>query len=1514
MPLPGGATDKIGNRYEGRWTVHCMIDVMDEKADAIRLEKPGEDAFEFFVRKNNNLECHQVKRQRSGRGRWTLKALEDVQVQVLSDFWKSLRNSNVNCVFVSTQDADELGELAQRARDALSWIEFERDFLNKGLGGHFNTLRENWANCSEIHAFEALKRVRVETVGESFLVDAVDNRLATLVEGDPKTIRLELAELALERIHHELTAHDIWDYLLRERRYRRRQWGKDPHVLAAVDSVNNSYIFSLGNTQAIAGEIIPRDEAQAAFEQLIEQKQSTLLLGEAGVGKSGVMLQVVEKLQNKGFPIIAFRIDRLEATLLPDNLGQKLDLPASPAIVLANIAQNRDCVLVIDQLDAVSLASGRNPQFFDCIVEIIKQAQAHSNIRLLLACRKFDLENDNRLKRLCDEKNGVAKALIINRLSHSIVRDVIFKLGLDKTRLTQNQLNLLSIPLHLSLLAEIAEDSRVDALSFQTAKELYDHFWKYKQHKLRERLALSVQWTQVIDSLCDYMSNQQKQTLSAPERVVDEFADDANAMASEHILIWQNKRISFFHESFFDYAFARRFASRGQELLSFLRSSEQHLFRRAQVRQILIHQREEDFDYYLENLRELLTSSDIRFHLKKVVFALLATLDNPTEEEWEIIYKLIGDESNALTREVWILLNSCIRWFELLDGLGIIEQWLRDESEERIDRTVTLLSFMQKQIPDRVAELLEPFVGASEVWSQRFIRLIAFAEFGVGRRFFDLFLNLIYIGILDCQIEDENIRREFWSYIYGLPKQNLEWACEAISHFLNRRLNISLASGFSNPFDENSGAFPYSPYYKKALIESADKTPFIFVENVLPFMLRVMDLTAVKQGNPPWKDAVWGFRIYGDDYGIDNLLLNKMESALSNLAANHAEDFANISKQYLRHSNFETIQYLLVRAYTANGKSFADKAIDYLCEKPARLKTGGDLFRNSTISNEPYWATYQLLKATTTFCSEEQIIKLQAVILDYYTDEEKTAIGLSYRGYPQLVLLNAMAPFRRTEAANRRLKEWERKFNDSQLLERLENIEPSDLMASLVGSPIPESASEKMTDEQWLNAMACYNQNEPKSFFQRNGEFLGGSGELSHILERQVKAEPERFAELIRKFPDNTHPHYFNAVLCGIADVGIDVETALRVCQRCHQLPNRPCGGSICWLFKKLPKLPWYQEAFDIVIWYALNDPDPVAELQHTNQSHDIHSKGINSTRGSAVNAIAALIFAGKNRVSYFQEALQQIVKDPSVAVRSCAVEALTATLNYDRNLAVTLFQKLYEIEEDSLLGIQRVEYFFYHALPTHLRALAPILERMIMSELLEVIKIGTRQACLVSLCNEEARWLTELCLSGTETHRSAACEIFVKHLRKASFREFCENALIQLFHDSDSTIRYQASRCFFLFEGEELGEYVSLIEVFVDSPAFDNATDLFHALDKTSAKLPDVTFRVCDRFLQNLTSDNPQVRSRTVFAGEVSKLLVRLYSQSKNKNLQTRCLDLVDCMVEIGVYGLNEVLQEFER
>lgn len=73
----------------------------------------------------------------------------------------------------------------------------------------------------------------------------------------------------------------------------------------------------------------------------------------------------VERLR-RNWSVIAFRSDRLAPTPLPDQVGRQLGLPGSPANVLAAISEGHECALVIDQLDAVSFASGRSPDFFLC--------------------------------------------------------------------------------------------------------------------------------------------------------------------------------------------------------------------------------------------------------------------------------------------------------------------------------------------------------------------------------------------------------------------------------------------------------------------------------------------------------------------------------------------------------------------------------------------------------------------------------------------------------------------------------------------------------------------------------------------------------------------------------------------------------------------------------------------------------------------------------------------------------------------------------------------------------------------------------------------------------------------------------------------------------------------------------------------------------------------------------------------------------------------------------------------
>jgi hypothetical protein len=88
-------------------------------------------------------------------------------------------------------------------------------------------------------------------------------------------------------------------------------------------------------------------------------------------------------------------------------------------------------------------------------------------------------------------------------------------------------------------------------------------------------------------------------------------------------------------------------------------------------------------------------------------------------------------------------------------------------------------------------------------------------------------------------------------------------------------------------------------------------------------------------------------------------------------------------------------------------------------------------------------------------------------------------------------------------------------------------------------------------------------------------DFLkGGAHNLSGVLERRTKEDPERFARLALRFPDHTHHYYVDAVLRGVAEAGPSTETLLKVCRRCHELPRRPSGRWICYAVESAPGPP----------------------------------------------------------------------------------------------------------------------------------------------------------------------------------------------------------------------------------------------------------------------------------------------------------------------------------------------------
>ncbi len=107
-------------------------------------------------------------------------------------------------------------------------------------------------------------------------------------------------------------------------------------------------------------------------------------------------------------------------------------------------------------------------------------------------------------------------------------------------------------------------------------------------------------------------------------------------------------RYGFGHESFFDYCFARQFVILSQSLVDFLLAHEQHLFRRAQVRQVLQYLHEDEPARFCTELEQLVRNPKIRIHLRDLALEVAAASTTISAIEWDLWSRLIEPHLDAV--------------------------------------------------------------------------------------------------------------------------------------------------------------------------------------------------------------------------------------------------------------------------------------------------------------------------------------------------------------------------------------------------------------------------------------------------------------------------------------------------------------------------------------------------------------------------------------------------------------------------------------------------------------------------------------------------------------------------------------------------------------------------------------------------------------------------------------------------------------------------------------------------
>ena len=839
MPRPGGEADKFGNRYESLWVVDAALDLIDGEYADLVVEAVGDEAagVEFYRTDHScTREYHSIKRQQAD-GNWTISRLTHANPStgrsILGDLILKVQEGAVG-VFSSGSSASELDGLIQRANASESLEAFQKRIRGSGrLSGHFRDRIVPICNDTET-SFVTLSHLRVRTRNERELIMDVERRVRSMFrkgDGSPvdaKSVRLLIAEFVIENLGVRLDSQSFISDLS-DHNFRPSHLTGNVSVGQQMRYLNRRYLKEV-NRLLINKAAISRRETASAYETLLEGGKSVMLEGVAGGGKSCVLAQVVKRLEDDGVPSLVIRLDRLnEGDYSTQAVGTRRGLPESPAITLGEFAGERKSVLCIDQLDALSIVSGRQQLAWSAFNELLDEARNYPNMRILFVCRSFDLERDAQLRASVTDPDQVER-IPVEDLDEDVVKDAITKSGIDVSRLNDSHIRILSVPLHLYIYIEVA--TRSGDFDFASRGDLFDRFWQDKAQCVNDRLlGRSPDWTGAIAALCDAMSD--RESLIAPEYVLDDCPDAIDAMASEGVVYIQDEYVRFFHESFFDYAFARTFLRKNKDLVQWLLASEQPLFRRSQVRQVLafLRDREPDRSRYLHTLRNLLDNAGVRFHIKQQVLQWLGALSDPTEEEWTIVEGLVDQFGN----HIWQVISNSVPWFDVLQEMGKWSSWLGANDHQtdmavRLLRTPNVLNARSAV----VAALVDPYREKSDQWRIRLRRLIEPGNGFTSPEMEDLVLKLIADGTLDDARPKVAMNDDWWSIWHRSSTQQPESTTRVIGAWFDRQIERAAEEGRDDPFSGSPELVAHSQFSGNIIKNCAANVPGEVVRELYP--------------------------------------------------------------------------------------------------------------------------------------------------------------------------------------------------------------------------------------------------------------------------------------------------------------------------------------------------------------------------------------------------------------------------------------------------------------------------------------------------------------------------------------------------------------------------------------------------------------------------------------------------------------------------------------------------------
>lgn len=448
----------------------------------------------------------------------------------------------------------------------------------------------------------------------------------------------------------------------------------------------------------IGGRRISNSVITSILSAINDRQRSILLTGLPGSGKTCVMLELQETLEQRmqiapeHIPLFIQSREFVDLATTHERRAQ--GLPEQWVEQAARLAEDTHVVVIIDSLDVLSIAREHSVLMY--FLAQIDQLLLIPNVTIITSCRDFDRTYDRRIA--ARQWDCELKCPPLNW--NDEIEPLLISLEIDTSVIDAATRSLISNPRELALFVDLAQrEGSFNAITSQALAQ------RYLETIVRADPALGDTAMHAIEVIAEEMLN--TRSLSIPYQRFSASLDIQRRLRSLNVLQYtHDEKLMFGHQTLLDVLLISSSLRKGVSLNAFIQSLPPVPFVRPSIRSFVAQLAAGERREFRKQLRAVLTGN-AAFHIRRLVAEVFSQYA-PQDDDWPLIRDLRNKHREVF--QVIYAQASLIQWHHFwlshlvpllkevqdTDGLIVhvhrVEQWKNEDASSVVTFWMEMLS------------------------------------------------------------------------------------------------------------------------------------------------------------------------------------------------------------------------------------------------------------------------------------------------------------------------------------------------------------------------------------------------------------------------------------------------------------------------------------------------------------------------------------------------------------------------------------------------------------------------------------------------------------------------------------------------------------------------------------------------------------------------------------------------------------------------------------------------------